>query len=60
MKLHTIFFQGKYRRNKADNVFCMPFPSVNPSVIIFFLLPTDLPTDKKLLIKDSQTEHFRR
>jgi hypothetical protein len=23
-----------------------------------FLLPTDLPTDKKLLMKDSPTEHF--
>jgi hypothetical protein len=26
--------------------------------IIFFLLPTDLPTDKKLPTKDSLTEHF--
>jgi len=25
-----------------------------------FLLPTDLPTDKKLPMKDSPTEHFRR
>ena len=26
---------------------------------LFFLLPTDLPTDKKLPTKDSPTEHFR-
>jgi len=25
-----------------------------------FLLPTDLPTDKKLQMKDSPTEHFSR
>jgi hypothetical protein len=25
---------------------------------LFFLLPTDLPTDKKLPTKDSPTEHF--
>jgi hypothetical protein len=25
-----------------------------------FLLPTDLPTDKKLPMKDSPTEHFHR
>jgi len=35
-------------------------PLVDPSVIIFFLLPTDLSTDKKLSIKDSLTEYFRR
>jgi len=35
-------------------------PSVDPSIIIFFLLPTDLPTEKKLPIKDSLTEYFRR
>jgi len=28
--------------------------------VIFFLFPTDLPTDKKLQMKDSPTEHFRR
>jgi hypothetical protein len=28
--------------------------------INFFLLPTDLPTEKKLLTKDSPTENFRR
>ena len=36
MELHTVFCQGKYRRNEADNFFCVPFPSVNPLVIIFF------------------------
>jgi len=27
---------------------------------LFFLLPTDLPMEKKLLTKDSPTENFRR
>jgi hypothetical protein len=49
--------------------FCVLFLLVNPLVIIFFLLPTDLqillpmdlPTDKKLPTKDiSPTEHFRQ
>jgi hypothetical protein len=54
----------------------MEFPSVNPlvikniitegytdemkRVILFFLFLTDLPTDKKLPMKDLPTMHFRR
>jgi len=57
MGLHTVFL-----RNETDNVFCAPFPLVNPLVIIFFLLPMNflLLMNKKLLKKDSSTEHFRR
>jgi len=40
------YYRGIYRRNEADK--------------FIFLLPTDLPTDKKLPTKDSPTEHFRR
>jgi len=56
MGLHTVFFREKCLRNETDNVFCAPFPLVNPSVIIFFLLLMN----KKLSKKDSLTEHFRR
>jgi hypothetical protein len=54
--------------------FLSVYPSVNPFVIkkyyyreiyrcneagnSIFLLPTDLPTDEKLPMKDSPTEHF--
>jgi hypothetical protein len=34
MELHTICFRGNYRRNEI--FFCLLFPLVNPSVIIFF------------------------
>jgi len=40
------YYRGIYRQNEADN--------------FIFLFPTDLPTDKKLPIKDSPTENFRR
>jgi hypothetical protein len=40
------YYRGIYRRNGANK--------------FIFLLPTDLPTEKKLLTKDSPTEHFRR
>jgi hypothetical protein len=40
------YYRGIYRRNGADK--------------FIFLLPTDLPTEKKLPTKDSPTEHFRR
>jgi hypothetical protein len=40
------YYRGIYRCNEAGN--------------FIFLLPTDLPTDKKLPMKDSLTEHFRR
>jgi len=39
------YYRGIYRRNEADT--------------FIFLLPMDLPTDKKLPTKDSPTEHFR-
>jgi len=39
-------FRGIYRRNEEGNFFYASVPLVNPSVIIFFLLPTDLPTNK--------------
>ena len=39
------YYRGIYRRYEAGN--------------FIFLLPTDLPTDKKLPMKDSPTEHFR-
>jgi len=39
------YYRGIYRRNEANK--------------FIFLLPTDLPTDKKLPTKDSPTEHFR-
>jgi hypothetical protein len=54
------YFSRIYRRNEAGNLFYASVPSVNPSVIIFFLLPTDLPMEKKLPMKNSLTEHFRR
>jgi hypothetical protein len=38
------YYRGIYRRNEADK--------------FIFLLPTDLPTDKKLPTKDLPTEHF--
>jgi hypothetical protein len=50
------YFSRIYRRNEAGNLFYASVPSVNPSVIIFFLLPTE----KKLPMKNSPTEHFRR
>jgi hypothetical protein len=40
------YYRGIYPRNEADK--------------FIFLLPTDLPTKKKLPMKDSPTEHFRR
>jgi hypothetical protein len=52
----------KYQRNEVDNVFLRAF-SVSKSIsnnIYFFLLQMNLPTDKKSLMKDSPTEHFRR
>jgi len=59
MELHTVFFRGNYRRNEAGNIFLLAF-SVSKSIDNnIFLLPTDLPTDKKLSMKDSHTEHFR-
>jgi len=55
-----IFFRGKYQRNEVDNSFLRAF-SVSKSIDNnFFLLSTDLPTDKKLPTKDSPTEYFRR
>jgi hypothetical protein len=54
--------RGKYRRNEVDNVFLRAF-SVSKSInnnIYIFLLQMDLPTDKKSLMKDSPTKHFRR
>jgi hypothetical protein len=48
MKLHTVFFRGKYRRNETDNVFCTPFPSVNPSIIIFFFITNGLSDGQKI------------
>ena len=39
-------FLNNYRRNGADK--------------FIFLLPTDLPTEKKLPTKDSPAENFRR
>jgi hypothetical protein len=60
MELHTVFFRGNYRRNEAGNFFLLAF-SVSKSIgNNIFLLPTDLPTDKKLSMKDSLTEHFGR
>jgi len=61
MELHTIFFRGKYRRNEADIFFFfLHIFSVSKSIgNNIFLLPMDLPTDKKLPMKDiSPTEHF--
>jgi hypothetical protein len=40
------YYRGIYRRNEAGN--------------FIFLFPMDLPTDKKLPMKDSPTENFRR
>jgi len=40
------YYRGIYRRNGADK--------------FIFLLPTDLLTEKKLPMKDSLTERFRR
>jgi len=64
-------FLNNYRRNYRWNSFgksvgnkkyyyrCVY--SVSKSVgNNIFLLPTNLPTDKKLPMKDSSTEHFRR
>jgi hypothetical protein len=55
MELHTVFFRGKYRWNETDKFFFALFPLVNPSVIVFFYYEQN----KKLLMKDSLTEHFR-
>jgi hypothetical protein len=53
-------FRGIYRRNEAG-IFFLRVCSVSKSICNnIFLLPTDLPTDKKLSMKDSLTEHFRR
>jgi len=49
MELHTIFFREKCQRNEADNCFFAPFPSVNPSVIIFFITDGQKLTDKKFI-----------
>jgi hypothetical protein len=49
-----VFFEGYTDRIKQVIFF---YASV-PSVIIFFLLPTDLPTDKKLPMKNLPTKHF--
>jgi len=40
------YYRGIYRRNEAGN--------------FIFLFPTDLRMDKKLPMKDSPTENFRR
>jgi len=40
------YYQGIYQRNGVNK--------------FIFLLPMDLPTEKKLPTKDSPTEHFRR
>jgi hypothetical protein len=58
MELHMIFFQRKYRRNEARFFFLAFYFSKSIGSNIF-LLPTDLPTEKKLPTKDSLTEHFR-
>ena len=61
MKLHTVFFEGNTDEMKQIIFFLRAF-FVSKSIgnSIFFLLPTDLPTNKKLLTKDSPTEHFCR
>jgi len=57
-ELHTVFFRGNYRRNEAGIFFLHAF-FINKSIgNNIFLLPTSLPTNKKLPIKDSLTEHF--
>jgi hypothetical protein len=55
-----VFFEGYSDGMKRVICFlrvCSVSKSVGNNI---FLLPTDLPTDKKLLMKDSPTEHFRR
>jgi hypothetical protein len=54
-----VFFEGYTDGIKQVIFFYASVPSVNLSVILFFLLTTDLPTDKKLPMKDSPTEYFR-
>jgi len=42
------------------NIITEGYTNEMKQVILFFLFPMDLPTDKKLPMKDSPTEHFRR
>jgi len=58
MELPMVFFEGYTDEMKRVIFFYASIPSVNLSVIIFFLLTMDLPTDKKLPMKDSPTEYF--
>jgi hypothetical protein len=54
------YYRGIYQRNEVGNLFlrvCLVSKSVGNNI---FLLPMDLPIDKKLPMKDSPTEHFRR
>jgi hypothetical protein len=55
-----VFFEG-YTDEMKRVIFFLRVCSVNKSVgNNIFLLPTYLPTDKKLPMKDSPTEHFRQ
>jgi len=60
MELLMVFFERYTDGIKRIIFFYVSVPLVNPLVIIFFLLPTDLLTDKKLPMKDSPTKYFRR
>ena len=55
-----VFFEGYTDGMKQIIFFYASVPLVNPLVIIFFLLQTDLLTDKKLPMKDSPTKYFRQ
>jgi len=56
-----VFCRGKYQRNEAGNCFFFLAFSIGKSIgNNIFLLPTDLPTDKKLLTQDLPTEHFHQ
>jgi hypothetical protein len=58
--LITVLYRQNHQQIKACNFFLRTF-SVSKSIRNnIFLLPTDLPTDKKLPTKDSSIEHFRR
>ena len=58
--LPTEISVGKFIGNKKHIITDAFVSQVNPSVIIFFVLPTDLPTDKKLPTKNSPMENFLR
>jgi hypothetical protein len=59
MKLHTVFFREKYRRNEASNFIFLRAFFVSKSISNKKKnLLTNLLTDKKLLTKELPMKHF--